>query len=295
LKNVTVSRRRFLSSGLVASGVASMALKGIAQQSPACVLIAEQEQGPFYLDRMVMRKAIAEDRTGIPLLLRLKIQDSKTCAPLVGAAIDLWHCDALGLYSGFTKSNMGMGGPGGGRPGGPGGPPPNERPDGPPPGMDGRGGPPPAAKTTDTLTFLRGIQITGKDGSVAFETIFPGFYDGRTNHVHFKVRLAGERTGDRYEGGHTSHTGQVFFPEDWNIKLMANPMYAAHKIHRTTEQEDGVFTRQHGEMAIATLLAVEEGKPEKGLVAQLTVAVDPTATPKPVGVGGVRQGVGSRG
>ena len=155
--------------------------------------------------------------------------------------------------------------------------------------MDGReraGGPPPQMKATDTFTFLRGIQMTGKDGSVAFETIFPGFYDGRTNHVHFKVRLAGERTGDRYAGGHTSHTGQVFFPEDWNVKLMANAMYAAHKIHRTTEQEDGVFNGEHGAMSVATLLPLEEGRPDKGLVAQLTVAVDPSATPKPVGMGG---------
>jgi len=282
---VTVSRRRFLSSGLVASG---LRWKGFAQQKAACVLIAEQEQGPFYLDRAVMRKAIAEDRTGIPLLLRLVIEDSRTCAPIVGAAIDLWHCDAMGLYSGFTKTSLGG-------PGGPGGPPPRNGPppgdfppDGPPPGggMGGPGGGPPQMKASDDFTFLRGIQVTGKDGAVAFETIFPGFYNGRTNHVHFKVRLAGERQGDRYAGGHTSHTGQVFFPEDWNLKLMANPTYSAHKIHRTTQGEDGVFNGQHGEMAIATLLPVDESNPAKGLRAQLTVAVDPASSPKPVGVGG---------
>jgi protocatechuate 3,4-dioxygenase beta subunit len=49
-------------------------------------------------------------------------------------------------------------------------------------------GPPPENHPTDKLTFLRGVQLTGSDGTVVFKTIFPGFYEGRRNHIHFKVR-----------------------------------------------------------------------------------------------------------
>ena len=86
-----LSRRRFVASGLAVSVV------GRAMgQAATCVLTPEQEVGPFYLDKMLVRTAIAEDRVGIPLLLRLVVMDSRTCVPLVGAAVDLWHCDALG-------------------------------------------------------------------------------------------------------------------------------------------------------------------------------------------------------
>ena len=186
-----------------------------------CTLTAEQEVGPFYIESEMVRSRIAEDRKGVPLRLRLVVLDSRTCAPLRDAAIDQWHCDAMGLYSGFTKTSLGL--PPEGQ-GGPGGPPPlpGERPG----GMEGRGegpggGGPPAMKSSDRLTLLRGIQMTDADGAVIFETVFPGFYNGRTNHVHFKVRLEGHRDGRTYAARHTSHVGQVFFPEDWILKLMA--------------------------------------------------------------------------
>ncbi len=141
-------------------------------------------------------------------------------------------------------------------------------------------------KPADKLTFLRGIQMTGADGGVMFETIFPGFYDGRTNHVHFKVRLEGERKDDRYEAGHTSHIGQVFFPEEWNAKLMAQGPYAEHAIHRTTDAEDGIYNGQGGAASVAVLMPLDAKIVGKGLIAELRVGVDPTATPKPVGMGG---------
>ena len=122
----------------------------------------------------------------------------------------------------------------------------------------------PLPQTTDKLTFLRGIQITGKDGAVSFQTIFPGFYSGRTNHVHFKVRLEGQGKEGSYEAGHVAHTGQVFFPEDMNVKLMAEPPYAEHHIHRTTQSEDNVYNDEHGGMVMATLLPSDHGNPPGG-------------------------------
>jgi protocatechuate 3,4-dioxygenase beta subunit len=134
---------------------------------------------------------------------------------------------------------------------------------------------------TDKLTFLRGIQITGPDGAVAFQTVFPGVYRGRTNHVHFKVRLGGDPARKTYQGGHTSHTGQIFFPEELAVQLMRGEPYLQHKIHRTTQAEDDVFNGQHGDVSLARVALVHPQDPAAGLHAELIAMVDPTATPSP--------------
>ena len=259
---------------------------------------AEQEVGPYYVADELVRRDVREGKPGLPLLLKLAVLDARTCEPLRNTAIDLWHCDALGLYAGFTKMNpMGPGGPpSGSGPGGPGASPgagfdpqhPNNRP-GPPEGM----GPPPAMATTDHLTFLRGIQRTDDLGRVEFATVFPGFYMGRTNHIHFKVREGGRLIsrkeapdGKTYVEGHTSHIGQIFFPEELAAELMRHEPYAKHQIHRTTQAEDEVFQQQHGAASLAKIRAVEAKRPEAGYVAELIVAVDPSKTPGPVGMRG---------
>lgn len=302
------SRRRFLRSSVALASAwelqrAAWAL-GFEKQAPVCALTQEQEVGPYYVAQELLRANIREDKPGVPLTLRLAVMDARTCKPLEGAAVDVWHCDALGVYAGFTKVvPMGMG------PGGPGGPPPGFGPNhpggpvGPRPGFDpqhpgARPGPPegmgapPEMKTTDALTFLRGIQFTDSKGQVAFETVFPGFYPGRTNHIHFKVRERGhvasrERgTGKTYVAGHTSHVGQVFFPEELAMELMRQEPYSKHRIHRTTQAEDTVFNGQHGETSISRLQRRDAGTPGAGYVAELVVAVDPTKTPASVGPGG---------
>ena len=281
-----VSRRLFVRSaiGLATTLQLQRAASafGFGETPDVCTLEAEQEVGPYYVANEMIRRDIRENKAGFPLALDLLVLDSRTCQPLRNAAIDVWHCDALGLYAGYTKNNP-MEGPGG--PGGPSGPPPGDHspehgPGGPPP--FGMHGPPP----TDKLTFLRGIQFTDAAGRVTFQTVFPGFYQGRTNHIHFKVRLGGQtgeaRGHQTYVAGHTSHIGQVFFPEDVSADLMKHEPYASHKIHRTTTTEDGVFNGQHGDTQISTLKFLEPGRPQSGMNAHLVAAVDPTATPAPV-------------
>lgn len=282
-----LTRRHFLISGVTAATAlqlqhAARAL-GFTPESGACKLAAEQEVGPYYVTEELLRSDIIEGKSGVPLSLRVVLLDAHTCKPLLNAAVDLWHCDAVGLYSGFTAQNpMGPGGPGGF-----GGPPPGgPRPEGPPPGFDPehpeRMGPPPVNHPTDKLTFLRGIQLTGPDGAVSFRTVFPGFYMGRTNHIHFKVRVGGHAAGKSYQAGHTSHNGQIFFPEEITTELMRHEPYSLHKIHRTTQDEDHVFGDQHGEFSIASLQPVRPGEFAAGLHAELVAAVDPSATPAPV-------------
>jgi protocatechuate 3,4-dioxygenase beta subunit len=67
---------------------------------PGCVLTPEQEEGPFYIDLAQVRQDIVENRPGVPLALALTVVDANTCKPIRDAAVDVWHCDALGIYSG---------------------------------------------------------------------------------------------------------------------------------------------------------------------------------------------------
>ena len=154
-------------------------------------------------------------------------------------------------------------------------------------------GAPPEMHITDQFTFLRGIQFTDDQGRAEFATVFPGFYMGRTNHIHFKVREGGRVSsregatgGQTYIEGHTSHVGQVFFPEDFAAELMRHEPYAMHRIPRTTQAEDGIFQDQHGAAAVARLHPIDAKHPEAGYVAELIVTVDPTRSPAPMGMRG---------
>lgn len=73
---------------------------GAGTARPDCLLTPEQDEGPFYIDLAQVRRDIIEDRPGVPLALALTVVDANTCRPIRDAAVDIWHCDALGAYSG---------------------------------------------------------------------------------------------------------------------------------------------------------------------------------------------------
>ena len=203
----------------------------------------------------------------------------------------------MGTYSGFTSQ-----GSGGRGPGGPGGPPPDGfGPGGPPPDGRGPGGPggfgggrrgPGGPRQIDETRFLRGIQVTGKQGLVEFASVYPGWYKGRTIHIHMKVHLGGQ-ANETYQGGHISHTGQLYFPEDITNEIALMKPYEANSgVHRTLHSEDGIYKSQHGELSLVTLDRLQKGKNEGGFIALATLAIDPDLTPAPVGGGGGGRGRG---
>jgi protocatechuate 3,4-dioxygenase beta subunit len=295
------TRRKFIRSSAAAAtalplAAKSMRLRAAPAPPPTCVFNPEQEQGPYYLDHELLRSDITEGKVGVPLRVRITVVNAKTCVPIPNAALDIWHCDASGIYSGYTKSNPGFGpgsgpGPGGGAPG----PPPHDGPGKRGPGSDGM---PPKPRVTDNLVFLRGVQITDAQGTAEFKTIYPGHYPGRVNHIHMKVHVGGAvkpaiadsaHAGvEVYAGGHVAHTGQLFFPEDVSRFVEATHPYAGHKIRRTTLDEDMVFNRQSGAGSVAKLTQATVAQLSDGYVATLVVAVDPEATPKTVGFAGPR-------
>ena len=182
----------------------------------SCTLYPEQTEGPYYVAGDLLRSDLREGKPGTPLTLDLLVLSSDGCSPLANAAVDIWHCDAGGIYSGY-QNQLG--------------------------GLDTRG-----------QVFLRGTQLTGSDGRVQFQTIYPGWYPGRTTHVHFKVHLSGNREA----------TSQLYFAEELNREVYGAAPYAMHGQKDTSNTAD-LFARG------APLLAVTRSG--QSYTASMTITV----------------------
>jgi protocatechuate 3,4-dioxygenase beta subunit len=130
--------------------------------SSSCVVRPELTEGPYYVDEELLRSDIRSDpsdgtiRPGALLALTFNVSSAATnvCSPLAGAIVDVWHCDALGVYSDVSDPSF----------------------------------------NTSGKKFLRGYQVTGSDGIARFTTIYPGWYSGRAVHIHFKIRSSAAST-----------------------------------------------------------------------------------------------------
>ncbi|MFF9455857.1 intradiol ring-cleavage dioxygenase [Streptomyces flaveolus] len=226
----------------------------------ACMqLMTSVTEGPYYLDGALVRRDITEGKKGVPLTLRLTVVDATDgCTPVPGAAVEIWHCDAWGYYSGYTTAN-------------PGGSAPAEREDG---------------STANDKTYLRGYQIADADGVVKFETIFPGWYTPRTCHIHVKVHTGGAKEDGTYEGGKVNHTGQLFFDDGIAEEIFTREPYARHSGDYTKLADDMVYDDTGAAGGLLTLKAVHKKDPAKGYRGLLTLGVDPDAENTGAGSGG---------
>ncbi|WP_354700239.1 hypothetical protein DSM112329_00505 [Paraconexibacter sp. AEG42_29] len=197
------------------SGASSGKAAALLDSSSACVLTPEQTEGPYYFDADRIRSDVREGRPGVELQLAIRVRDPD-CRPLRDAVVEIWHCDAGGVYSGFEQASGG--GPGGGR--------------------------------TDDETYMRGAQVTGADGVVNFVTVYPGWYRGRTVHIHAKVHLA--KT--------SLLTTQLYFDEALSSDVFAREPYAARTGRDTFNDGDGIFAAttvvKHAEEGDAVLAAI---------------------------------------
>ncbi|MFJ6298771.1 dioxygenase [Streptomyces griseoviridis] len=246
--------------------------QGAGDGEPCYALTSETTEGPYYIDADKIRRDVTEDQEGIPLRLRLKVIDAESCRPVRNAAVDIWHCNAAGVYSGYEDQGSGGGGPA----------PTGEPPTGEPP-TDGPGGPGGPAgggghqEPTDDERYLRGTWRTDRHGYVTFETVFPGWYRGRCVHIHVKVHVDGEWTDAGYEGGHTCHTGQLFFDER-SVLLTADVQpYAANTTERTTLDEDTIYPGNGHEGGLL-VLDYDHRHIARGVRAALTLGVAPDET-----------------
>ncbi len=87
-----------------------------------------------------------------------------------------------------------------------------------------------AAQRTIGQTFLRGYQLTDTSGVANFTTIYPGWYPGRTAHIHFKVR-----------SGNFEFTSQWFMGDDVNDLVYSAPPYSSRGQRTTRNDNDGIY------------------------------------------------------
>ncbi|HWU11830.1 MAG TPA: intradiol ring-cleavage dioxygenase [Streptomyces sp.] len=268
------SRRQVLVAGGAAVAVAGaggvLATTALAGESPAEVkgakaaageacyrLSAETIEGPYYIDADKVRADITEDKQGVPLTLVIKVIDAETCKPVRNAAVDIWHCDALGIYSGYESIGSSL-------------PPglPTEPP------ADGSGGGEIHIEPTDDERYLRGTLRTDHQGVVRFTSIFPGWYEGRAAHIHTHVHVNGTWTSSGYEGGRTCHTGQLYFEEEAVQAVAATEPYAGSTVERVTLPEDILYDDSGATGGLLTL-HYDKKRITRGVKASITVGVDP--------------------
>ncbi len=229
-----LSRREML--GLMGSAVVAVTLAGCggtgrsgqagsldtgtpAETASTCVVKPEQTQGPYFVDEMLNRSDIREDRVGVPLNLVFNVSrvdqgNVSACGPLAGAMVDIWHADAAGEYSDVRDNAE---------------------------GFDNRG-----------ETFLRGYQVTDENGTARFTTIYPGWYRGRAVHIHFKIRdsLDSERG---YE-----FTSQLFFDDALTDEVFAQEPYDEKGKRDLRNGDDRIF-RGSGDQLLVPLTQSGQG------------------------------------
>jgi protocatechuate 3,4-dioxygenase beta subunit len=192
----------------------------LAANAPACVVRPEQTEGPYFVDEKLHRSDIRAEpsdgsvKPGAPLRLEFHVSRiaGGSCAPLAGANVDVWHCDALGVYSDVRDRSF-----------------------------DTRG-----------RKFLRGYQITDAKGMAQFLTIYPGWYEGRAVHVHFKIR-----SEDAARRG-LEFTSQLYFDESITDQVYNSALYNS-KGRRTTTNDSDLIFRRGGKQLIPMLTKDAQG------------------------------------
>jgi protocatechuate 3,4-dioxygenase beta subunit len=213
-----VSRReaiRLLGGGMMWLAAGGMlAGRSLAEDAaPMCLFRPEQTEGPYFVDEKLHRSDIRSDpatgdiKAGAPLALTVALSrvDRGQCRPLSGAQVDIWHCDALGIYSDVKDPSF----------------------------------------NTIGRKFLRGYQITGHEGEARFLTIYPGWYEGRTVHIHLKVRTP-------VEGNQTyEFTSQMYFEDAVSDRVHGGPPYNTKGVRTARNHHDRIF-RRGGEQLLLT-------------------------------------------
>jgi protocatechuate 3,4-dioxygenase beta subunit len=197
---------------------------GTTSSDGTCTVTPEGEEGPYFVDDSAsgyLRSDIRSNldgssvQAGIPLALTITIYDTQnSCALMSGVQVDIWHCNAEGVYSAEQ------------------------------------------VEATSDQNWLRGYQVTDSSGVVKFTTIFPGWYEGRTTHIHLRVRSSYDSTNS---GG--TDTTQLFFPQDTvdTIYTTVSP-YSTHGTDSTTNASDHVYTGEtHAEMLLTLTGDVTNG------------------------------------
>lgn len=235
------SRRELLLHTLPAvAGIAALARRveaqdvGVLALSPkdVCTLTCASTLGPCYYSATQIRRDITEGVVGLPAMLSFLVVDADSCQPVANASIDIWHTNATGIYSAPINPFCN----------------PNDA-------------------VARTQTFARGVQFTDAEGWAHFNTVFPGWYSGRTPHIHATIR----------RGTTEIVTTQFFFDDALSDWVYHNhPNYTSRPNRDTTNITDNVIG---GSAARATpFLFQSKLINQKSLVALKVIAIRSSKT-----------------
>jgi protocatechuate 3,4-dioxygenase beta subunit len=225
-KLTTAVDRRQLFQFIGGAGAALLATGGgmptpaFGQSAFSCVLNPEMTEGPYWVEEKLNRSDIRVDpsdgsvRPGTPLALTINVYlvNGSSCALLPNAYVDIWHCDAGGLYSDV------------------------------------------AANSTVGKKFLRGYQVTDRNGAVQFTTVYPGWYSGRAVHIHMRIRT--------YSGTQTlgTFTSQLFFDDSITDQVYTSSPYNSRGTRNTRNSNDRIYNgSSNSSRGLLTLTQTADG------------------------------------
>lgn len=207
-----------------------------------CLLTPEETQGPYYWYSLIARNDIVESQVGIPFTLAIQVYEISNCSALPNVGVDIWHCNAVGEYSHFENGN----------------------------------------NNPDNTTFLRGVWPSDETGTSTFTTIYPGWYEGRTVHIHIKIHIGGYVAANgSYVAGHVAHTGQLYFDDDFTTETMSYYPYTNDTNNRITNEQDQIFLSGGGNYTLVALKPVDPNNLNAGVYGFVAVWVNSSATPVP--------------
>ena len=235
-----------MSGPFILKGDSYFQTRSLLKASPPpfnCILAPFQTGGPFYLDPQYDRKNITEDQPGLPLKLKIKVLGVSNCEPVPNALVNIWHCDARGVYSEFGQVS---------------------------------GNP---ADASDA-SWLRGYQITDGSGICEFETVFPGWYPGRATHIHFDVHLGFEPGGevDRNHDQSSVYYSQMYLPNTIKTKVYNDHAAYTEKGDNPTGTNNDTLFKNAGAPE-ALMLTFDETEYPESLSAEFTIGLDMAGTP----------------
>jgi protocatechuate 3,4-dioxygenase beta subunit len=191
-------------AGTAAATAAAAATAGAPVAVPSCIVRPAVTEGPYFVDEKLNRSDIRSDpsngavKAGAAFVLTFTVAKvaSVACVALANAQVDIWHCDAAGVYSDATDPSF----------------------------------------NTKGQKFLRGYQLTDSNGRAAFTTIYPGWYQGRAVHIHFKIRTTAAN------GSVSDFTSQLFFDDALNSQVFATAPYSSKGTGWMKNSQDGIYT-----------------------------------------------------
>ncbi len=227
-----MDRRRFIAGagGAILTSHASSVFgtSGIAYPNNVCRPTTRLTRGPYLTPNSPLRSDIRENSPGVAIKLELTVIDDLWCTPVADCVVDIWHCDAGGLYSGVDNIVFN----------------------------------PDTLRVSDQAinmkdkSYLRGHQVTDENGKAIFTTIYPGWYMPRLAHIPVRAIWRDVEW--------TSLDTQLYLPADIEREVYQTAAYAARGPNPIGVERDIVMKGDAEAVRDLTVILERDGDGYKG-------------------------------